>query len=404
MNPEELPPPLEVSSIIKAVVEGPEQEQEEGIIEQELIKVKLPTTGGKYADKVYPLTNEAYELLRQSLIKYGYLPQYPIIINRQGDILDGHHRLKACIELGIKQHQPTFQLKESKNEIEEELFAIDTNLARRQLTKFQRAELALRKQPLLAEQARRNMEAGKTLSRQQERVHVDEKLAKDSETSKDTIYKVRKITNSELFKENEEFREKVRTEKIRVEHAYTQVMRAEDRDKPKPKPPEGQYDVLYVDPPWDYVIPGRGTPENHYPVMSDDEIKALHIPAAENSVLFLWTTYPKLDVAIDVIRAWGFTYKSNLVWVKDKFGTGFYFRGQHELLLLGVIGEGLGVPAEGDRHSSVLFAPREEHSRKPTEVYEIIEKMYPGRSYIEMFARGEPRVGWTAWGLEANTT
>lgn len=157
------------SNFIEAVVTGPEREGEEGIIEQDLITVRVPIRGdggGKYADKVYPLTNEAYELLRQSLKKDGYLPQYPIIINRQGDLLDGHHRLKACVQLCIR---PTFQLKESKNEIEEELFVIDANLARRQLTRFQRAELALRKAPLLAEQARRNMEAGTTLSRQQEK-------------------------------------------------------------------------------------------------------------------------------------------------------------------------------------------------------------------------------------------
>ncbi|HEX6253539.1 MAG TPA: MT-A70 family methyltransferase [Nitrososphaera sp.] len=386
-------------SIIEAIVVGPEQE--EGVIEQELIKVKVQITGGKYADKVYPLTNEAYELLRQSLIKYGYLPQYPIIINRQGDILDGHHRLKACSELDIP---PIFQLQELDSEIEEELFAIDANLARRQLTRFQRAELALRKQPLLAEQARRNMKAGTTLSRQQEKVHVDEKLAEESKTSKDTIYKVRKITNSELFKVDGDFREKVRADKIGVEYAYTQAMRAADRDIPKPKPPEGQYDVLLVDPPWDYFNSAvRGSPEDHYSVMTDEELKQLKIPAADKvAVLFLWATNPKLDVAIDVIRAWGFTYKTNIAWVKDKYGTGYYVRGQHELLLIGVKGSGLGTPAEADRPSSVLFASRgKEHSRKPLEVYDIIETMFPGRKYLEMFARGESRKGWKTWGLEA---
>ena len=390
-------------SIIEAVVLGPEQEEQEGVIEEELIKVKVPITGGKYADKVYPLTSEAYGLLRQSLIKYGYLPQYPIIINRQGDILDGHHRLKACIELGII--KPTFQLKEFKNELEEELFAIDSNLARRQLTKFQRAELALRKEPLLAEQARRNMKAGTTLSRQQEKVHVDEKLAEESKVSKDTIYKVRRITNSELFKENEGFRKKVRTDKIKIEHAYTQVMRATDRDIAKPAPPAGQYDVLLIDPPWDYSNSAvRGSPEDHYSVMADEEIKQLKIPAADKAaVLFLWATNPKLDVAIDVMREWGFTYKTNIAWVKDKYGTGYYVRGQHELLLIGIIGSGLGTPAEADRPSSVLFAARgKEHSKKPPEVYDLIEKMFPGRKYIEMFARGDkPREGWKTWGLEA---
>jgi N6-adenosine-specific RNA methylase IME4 len=388
------------SNFIEAVVEGPEEEVEEesGLFTQQIMRIKVPITGGKYADKVYELTKPQYETLKQSIKINGFLPKYPILINRQGDILDGHHRLKACIELGdgIKQWRPTFQLQEGfANEIEEELFAININRARRQLTKFQDVELALKAESLLAltEQARKNMKAGVTLSRQQERVHVDEKIAKDSKTSKDTVYKVRKIINSPIFKENEDFREKARADKIKIENAYTQVMRAADRNIPKPKPPEGQYDVLLIDPPWDYSNSAvRGSPEDHYSVMTDEEIKQLKIPAADKAaVLFLWATNPKLDIAIDVMSAWGFTYKTNIAWVKDKYGTGYYVRGQHELLLIGIKGSGLGTPAEADRPSS-----------KPLEVYDLIEKMFPGRKYLEMFARGDkPRNGWKTWGLEA---
>ena len=107
---------------IDAIVEGPEviDEEEIGVFTQELIRVKVPLTGGKYANKICPLTKDEYEALKQSLKDYGYLPQFPIVINRQGDVLDGHHRLKLCAELHIS---PTFQLKEFKNELEEELCA-----------------------------------------------------------------------------------------------------------------------------------------------------------------------------------------------------------------------------------------------------------------------------------------
>jgi N6-adenosine-specific RNA methylase IME4 len=350
----------------------------------------------KYGSKIDPLTKDEYDLLKKSIAENGLY--HPITINQHDDVLDGHHRLKVCQELRIK---PEFEVKEFDDELLEEIFVIDTNVARRQLSAFRRGELLLsKKKPVLEKIAKQNMSlAGKGVKSFTPLERVNEELARQAGMSHMQLHKVETI----MEKAPEDLKEKVRSGKTTINNAYTQVIRAEDRNKPKPAPPEGQYEILYVDPPWTYEIPGRGTPENHYPVMSDDEIMTLPVPAAENAILFLWTTYPQLDTAIDITRAWGFTYRSNLVWVKDKFGTGFYFRGQHELLLLGVKGNGLGVPAEVDRHSSVLFAPRMEHSRKPAKVYELIEAMYPGRTRLEMFARGEAREGWKTWGLEAAT-
>lgn len=137
--------------------------------------------------------------------------------------------------------------------------------------------------------------------------------------------------------------------------------------------------------------------------METEEIMNLNIPTADNgAILFLWATAPKLNDAFRVMLAWNFTYKTHAVWIKDKIGTGYYLRGQHELLLIGVRGDGIGVPAaEANRPSSVINAPRTEPSKKPDIVYELIERMYPGRQYLELFARGEPqRQGWKTWGLE----
>jgi|SRR6188472_503386 len=132
--------------------------------------------------------------------------------------------------------------------------------------------------------------------------------------------------------------------------------------------------------------------------MKQKDIEDLQIPSADNSILFLWATFPKLPEAIAVMKAWGYKYKTGAVWVKDKIGTGYYFRGQSEPLLVGEKGD-MPVPQEKDRHSSVVQAPREEHSKKPDVVYEIIEKMYPNHSYLELFTRNK-RVGWTSWGDE----
>src|SRR5215216_147245 len=393
-------------SFIEAVVEGPEVIDEEGIgvFTQELIRVKVPLTGdgGKYANKIYPLTKDEYEALKQSLKDYGYLPQFPIVINRQGDVLDGHHRLKLCAEL---HKTPTFQIKEFENELKEELFVIDTNLARRQLNDYQRGEILLsKKKPILEKIAKQNMSlAGKGVKGFTPLGRVNAVIANEFGRSHMQLHKIETI----MTKAPEEIKEQVRRGKS-INQAYQQTQRLEDRDKPKPSLPQEEYDVLYIDPPWKYELGAlRGGPENHYAVMTNEEIIEKGVPAAKNAVLFLWVTYPKTREAFDIIDAWGFEFKSEMIWIKDKIGTGYYFRGQHEKLYFCVKGDGLGVPAEADRPPSVLFAPRTEHSRKPSEVYDMIEKMFPRRKYIEMYARGsehDERKGWKRWGLEATTT
>jgi len=173
-------------------------------------------------------------------------------------------------------------------------------------------------------------------------------------------------------------------------------------EKHSPPLPKGPFDIIYADPPWEYEfsLSPRGDPKEHYAIMSVDEICELKIPATKNAILFLWATNPKLEEALKVIEAWGFQYRTNLVWVKDKFGTGYYFRGQHELLLVAKRGE-TSVPLEELRFSSVLEAPRKRHSEKPDAVYELIERMYPSRKYVELFARNG-RKGWHSWGIDFN--
>ena len=142
---------------------------------------------------------------------------------------------------------------------------------------------------------------------------------------------------------------------------------------------------------------------NHYPTLALDDICALPVAdlATDDAVLFLWTTASHLQESWSVIQAWGFQYVSNIVWLKDKLGLGYWVRNQHEVLLICRRGD-MPTPLPTNRPSSVIISPRREHSRKPDEAYELIERMYPELPRIELFAR-QARSGWDAWGNEVET-
>ena len=164
-----------------------------------------------------------------------------------------------------------------------------------------------------------------------------------------------------------------------------------------------RYPVIYVDPPWRYEHAESESRaiENQYPTMSLDEIKEMEIGAIafNDCILFMWATSPKLAEAFEVLQAWGFSYRTCAVWDKQKIGMGYYFRQQHELLLVAVRGNP-PTPSPADRPSSVFSYPRGQHSAKPHEVYELIEAMYPTLPKLEMFCRS-PRTGWGVWGNQS---
>ena len=166
------------------------------------------------------------------------------------------------------------------------------------------------------------------------------------------------------------------------------------------------YPVIYADPPWRFEPYSRDSgldrsADNHYQTMTLEELKELKVPAAPNAVLFMWATNPMLPEAIALMQAWGFTYKSNFAWVKDKPGTGYWNRNRHELLLVGTRGN-IPAPAPGEQYHSVISASRGRHSAKPAAFVEMIDDMFQELEGIELFARG-PRLGWDVWGNEAPT-
>lgn len=141
--------------------------------------------------------------------------------------------------------------------------------------------------------------------------------------------------------------------------------------------------------------------ENQYPTMALDDICAMSVPAADDCVLFLWATSPKLEEALRVVAAWGFSYRTCAAWDKQVIGMGYYFRQQHELLLVAARGT-LPVPPPATRPSSIIHAKRGRHSEKPDLVYDLLETMYPEfteADRIELSSRSN-RTGWTQWGNE----
>ena len=174
-----------------------------------------------------------------------------------------------------------------------------------------------------------------------------------------------------------------------------------------------RFGTVLADPPWQFTNrTGKVAPEHRrlarYSTMSVAEICALPVAevAAEVSHLYLWVPNALLPWGLQVLGAWGYEYKSNLVWHKirkdggpDGRGVGFYFRNVTELLLFGVRGKHARTLPPGRSQVNFLATRKREHSRKPDEQYAIIESCSPGPR-LELFSRGV-REGWTSWGNEA---
>jgi N6-adenosine-specific RNA methylase IME4 len=174
-----------------------------------------------------------------------------------------------------------------------------------------------------------------------------------------------------------------------------------------------RFATILADPPWRFQNrTGKMAPEHRrlsrYGTMELDEIMALPVAeaAADPAHLYLWVPNALLPDGLAVMKAWGFEYKSNLVWHKvrkdggsDGRGVGFYFRNVTELCLFGIRGKAARTLAPGRRQVNLVGTRKREHSRKPDEFYDVIEACSPGPR-LELFARGE-RKGWTAWGNQA---
>jgi N6-adenosine-specific RNA methylase IME4 len=175
-----------------------------------------------------------------------------------------------------------------------------------------------------------------------------------------------------------------------------------------------RFSTVLADPPWRFTNrTGKMAPEHHrlsrYGTLALDEIAGLPVGkvAADRAHLYLWVPNALLAEGLRVMDAWGFTYKANMVWHKvrkdggsDGRGVGFYFRNVTELILFGIRGKGMRTLAPGRRQVNLIATRKREHSRKPDELYPIIEACSPG-PHLELFGRGT-RKGWETWGNQAD--
>lgn len=338
----------------------------------------------------------------------------PLVIQRDGPVLDGRHRLDAARECGFEV-VPYREVELSEREQVD--FVIRSAVIRRHLSDDQRAMLANYLREQIGDESKRtrsakagagNRKKGKNLevtsaSKIKERARKQAAEALNVPESK-----VRKA--KEIADESPELADKVLAGDITLKDAQRQVRRKQRTKKIAEIASSGtaldssvQYPVILLDPPWkyDFIEVDAWKVENHYPTMTTDEICALPVGklATPDAVLFLWATAPKLADAMRAIEAWGFTYKTCAVWDKVWTGMGNYFRIQHELLLIATKGS-IPPPETKARPASVFRVKRSaKHSEKPPLVHKIIERMYPEFPKVELFARAE-RKNWARWGQE----
>jgi N6-adenosine-specific RNA methylase IME4 len=368
------------------------------------------------AVNIFPeMDDQAFNKLKMDIGSNG---QHMPILLQQGKVVDGRHRLRACTELGIV---PKFEEIQASNHSIWQLVT-SINLQRRHLDEKERAMIG-------AKIAKLNLGSNQYTAGAVSQKQVATELG----ISVDSIQRAKKVLTlgapelvaavasgkidisnaariATLAKADQS---QLNFDDIKaIQHASKVINKAkfENRRQERIKEIEskrannkpldsglGPYSVIYADPPWDYM----GELAVGYPCMELQEICDLPVKdiAAEDAVLFMWCSSSLLAEALSVIQAWGFSFKTSAVWDKDVAGQGAYFRQAHEVLLLATKGNVPEVPY-GARPPSVLKYPRGIHSRKPTELYQIIDAMYPELNKLELFCRGEPAQGWDGWGNE----
>lgn len=353
-----------------------------------------------------PLSTEEEIDLGQDIQKDGV--RYPIQILPDGRIIDGYHRWKLS-----KGDTPVVVV--NLDEQAALSLGLRLNLKRRQLSQEQRVELVrgLRRRGYTQMQVARLLGVSRSAVDYVENVNQIRNDKTDiAKAPPDLRVKIPEEHYPKIWeraKREEDPYSKIAADyKVtvgRISQIITKYEKTVDRTRAveelndrakKLPPPKAEYSTIVIDPSWPYG--SRYDPENWrgappYPEMSLDEIRALKIPAAKDCVLWLWTTNHHLHEAFHVLEAWGFQYKSILTWAKDSIGLGKSLRGQTEHCLLAIRGS---PKLKTTGQSTLLTAPRREHSRKPDEFYKLVDELCEGPK-LDYFGR-EPRPGWIVYG------
>jgi N6-adenosine-specific RNA methylase IME4 len=373
------------------------------------------TINNEFYNLIPPLSLEELRSLEASLKHEGC--RDPLVV-WNNTIIDGHHRYAICNKYGI-----SFDVVEKtglETELDVKLWMVNNQFSRRNLPTETRLALAYRFKELEAQKAKERQlanlkqffEKEETAETSYSTDRLPVTLRDNTENNKtlEVIAQKAGVGYSTAFqydaiqrKGTDEQKAEVAEGKSSIKKVYTKIQKAERLEKNKAiEWPKGKYRVIYADPPWQYgdERSGFGGAIDHYNTMTMEELKAMPVASLseDNAVLFLWCTAPLLPEAVELINAWGFKYKTNIVWDKVRANLGNYTSVRHEHLFIAT--KGSGVPDNMTRVDSVQVVERVgRHSEKPEEFRNIIESLYTYGNKLEMFARKQVD-GWEVFGNE----
>ncbi|MFD1197394.1 MT-A70 family methyltransferase [Brucella gallinifaecis] len=421
--------------------------------------VQIRITDIDVRDRLREVDALKVESLKHSFSELGMRTPITVRVGGEGDLpyalTAGAHRLEAARLLGWEE-VPGFIRDESK--LDAELWEIDENLARSELSAadravftFRRKELYLLKYPETAHGGDRKSsgQLGHLIDRAERKSFIaataeltgkpERSIRRDAERGEKiceaairllrgtrldngtTLDRLKKLPNDLAqiaFVEGALADEKrisaeskqIRAQQQKVKHSVrltTMAMIADRGAATAPAELGRVYPVYYFDAPWQFGVHSEVTgreksAENHYPTMPTDKIIELMsglIGGTNPAVCFAWATNPMLLDGLRVLDACGFTYVHHWIWDKEVAGTGYWGRDRHELLLIGRRGD-VAAPLPGTQPETVHRERKGKHSAKPAFFAEQIERIYPDLPKLELFCR-DPRPGWDAWGFEA---
>tara|TARA_Y100001938_G_scaffold135444_1_gene197133 strand:+ start:21 stop:1163 length:1143 start_codon:yes stop_codon:yes gene_type:complete len=376
-----------------------------------MIKIKK-----EFKSLIPDLTKEEYKQLEQNCLDEGIREK---ILIWNGFIIDGHNRYEISLKWNLEIQTET---KHFKDEEAVKEWMILNQFGRRNLSNYQRSVLALQLEEVFSKKAKENLKAsgenfGKGLAKLPKaisKINTREELSKVAQVGERTLGMVKKIQE----KATEEVKAKLSTGEVSINSVYQDIKKEEKKKNRLEKieqikqeiskglkAPNGLYDVISIDPPWEYSERGGSSHNSFdavgnragvdYPTMTVEELKKINIPAKSDCVMFLWTTHAFLKDSFDLLDAWGFNYKATLVWDKVKMGMGRNIRMQVEFCLLATKGKPI-LNGSGER--DIITEPRREHSRKPEAFYTKVDNMTVGYK-LDYFAR-EQRKNWFTYGAE----
>ena len=354
-----------------------------------------------------PLTSEEFKQLERNILEEGIRDP---LVTWNGILVDGHNRYRIATEYDIDFVTVEKDFADM-NAVKE--WMINNQLGRRNLNKYQRSVLGLQLEDVFKAKAKENQIRKPDFVPQksaEQKVETRQEIAKVANVSHDTISKVKKIEATA----SPEIKAKVSSGQISINEAFNEIKKQEVETKRKEiretfekqdvEVKDKKYRIIYADPPWKYgnSMPlGTTEPQDYYLLMNTEDICAMPIKdiTEKDAVLFLWSTSPHLPEALEVAKAWGFTYKTTFIWDKIKHNMGHYNSVRHEILL--VCTKGACTPDVKRLFDSVVSEERTEHSKKPNVFREIIETIYTYGNKIELFARESPE-GWDVFGNQTN--